>query len=150
MREIQSKLEQELRQRGVDVAAWKTATERVADPEWVRFAQVRILPPPWRLLELSADGGAYTDGQRVIITSVAKEEDGRHWLHTSVTQKDLTLPSYGDLCAMKALFIGADRKAIMVFAPSREHINIHPRCLHLFCCLEGDPLPDFTSGLGTL
>jgi hypothetical protein len=28
--------------------------------------------------------------------------------------------------------------------------NIHPNCLHLFCCLDGDPLPDFTGGMGTI
>ncbi len=28
--------------------------------------------------------------------------------------------------------------------------NIHPNVLHLFVCLDGDPLPDFTRGKGSL
>jgi hypothetical protein len=29
-------------------------------------------------------------------------------------------------------------------------VNIHPNCLHLFVCVDNDPLPDFTRGEGLL
>jgi hypothetical protein len=48
------------------------------------------------------------------------------------------------------MFIGDGRKAIQVFAPVAEHVNIHEFCLHLWHCLDGDPLPDFTRGGPTI
>ena len=47
-------------------------------------------------------------------------------------------------------FIGKDRKAVLVFPPEKEKINIHPYCMHLFACLSEDVLPDFTKGSGML
>lgn len=40
--------------------------------------------------------------------------------------------------------------ALQVLPPRAKHVNIHPFCLHLWCCLDGDVTPDFTQGSGSL
>lgn len=103
------------------------------------------LPHPkgeWRIRNIDVDGVHYSRYDVSLIISVAKEKDGRLWCHLSVALPYST-PSYKMLCDLKEEFLGPDRKAIQVFAPKSEHINIHPNCLHLWCCLEGDLIPDF-------
>jgi len=112
---------------------------------------VLACPAPWEVLEKRRDGFACIErglGLTVIV-SVAQEADNRAWLHVSCSRPD-RLPSYDDLCLVKAEFVGADRKAIQVFPAQAEHVNIHLYCLHLFSCLDEDPLPDFTGGAKTL
>lgn len=100
----------------------------------------------WKLLEQSADGAAYArrDGLKVIAT-ISEEEDGKRWLHVSCSRK-ARLPSYGDMVDVKAVFVGEHREAYQVFARRSKHVNIMPFCLHLWCCLDGPALPDFTRG----
>lgn len=74
--------------------------------------------------------------------SGAVELDGRRWVHVSCSRRD-RMPSYEDLCLVKRLFIGRDRKALQVFVPEAEHFNFHAFCLHLWHCVDGDGLPDF-------
>jgi hypothetical protein len=50
---------------------------------------------------------------------------------------------------VKELFIGGDRQAIQVMPPRSNHVNIH-EVLHLWHCLDGDGLPDFTGGGETI
>lgn len=119
-----------------DKAFWRYATEAPEDPRWTLLKKGNF-ETMWRL------------GLLVVIRSVSRENDGRHWLHVSVS-KQHSLPTYAELCRIKETFIGRDRKAIQIFAPRQEHVNIHPFCLHLFACLEGDPMPDFTSGTGSV
>ena len=112
---------------------------------------VMLRPPePWTLTEQGSDGAAYrhANGLRVI-WSAAREADGRIWLHVSLSRAD-RMPTYRDLKHVKVAFIGNQRKAIMVIPEQREHVNLHPFCLHLFSCLEEDPLPDFTRGTGMI
>lgn len=84
---------------------------------------------------------AHRDGRHVLL-SVGRHDDGRNWLHVSVTVPK-RIPFYAELCDVKDLFIGRDRQAIQVFPPRDRHVNIHERCLHLWSCLDGDGLPDF-------
>lgn len=79
----------------------------------------------------------------------ARELDGRVWLHVSASRGS-RLPSYADLVEVKELFIGRERKAVQVFPSRAEHVNIHPHALHLWHCVDGDVLPDFTHGSGSL
>lgn len=65
------------------------------------------------------------------------------WLHVSVSQVS-RLPTYEELTEVKRRFIGEGRKAVMVFPEADMHVNDHDRCLHLFCCLSTDPLPEFS------
>lgn len=67
--------------------------------------------------------------------------DGKEWLHTSLSRQD-RIPSYQDILMVKDQFIGTERKAIMVFPSRKEHVNMHPFCLHLYSN-EEDGLPDF-------
>ena len=106
------------------------------------------LPKGWEFVMGAKDGEAYSNrtlGLRVIVSSDV-EEDGRTWLHVSVSRRN-RMPEYKDVFLVKHLFIGDDKKAIQVFPPKDEHINDHPYCLHLFHCVEdSEPLPDFTRG----
>lgn len=110
----------------------------------------------WRKIHRTPDGCAFVNNEgheghdaMTVIISGAREEDGKRWVHLSVARPD-RLPSYHELVAVKETFIGAERKAISVFAPRSEHVNIHEYCLHLWHCVDGDPLPDFTGGGATL
>lgn len=111
----------------------------------------KILPANWTPIgEFGPGGWTYVDRRRrlsVIQTLSDKNDfgDGRTWLHVSIASPD-RMPTYDELIELKATFVGEDRKAIMVLPPRSEHVNIHPNCLHLYCCLDGDPLPDFTTG----
>ena len=77
----------------------------------------------------------------LILVSIATYED-RLWLHVSYSLAN-SIPSYEQSCWVKKNIVGADRKAIMVFPQEAEHCNLHSNCLHLWSCLEADPLPDF-------
>jgi hypothetical protein len=111
----------------------------------------------WRLLTVTDDGAQWTAAASVnnpgtrmtVIASVAVEEDGLPWLHLSVAHPK-RLPDYAVLCWLKRDFLGPNAKAIEVYAPEGEHVNIHPTCRHLWACLGGDPLPDFTRGGRTI
>lgn len=108
------------------------------------------LPPQWRLVARGGDGAAYkrVDGLAVI-TSASRERDGKRWLHVSLSRAK-RVPSYEDLAHVKRVFVGEDRFAVQVFAPRAQHVNLHPNCLHLWCCLDGHPLPDFSQGTGSI
>ncbi|HOV88194.1 MAG TPA: hypothetical protein PLM79_17700 [Syntrophobacteraceae bacterium] len=75
--------------------------------------------------------------------------DGKEWLHTSFSRPD-RIPSYQEITVVKDQFIGTAKKAIMVFPPREEHVNVHPFCLHLYSCLAEDGLPDFRRAGGGL
>ena len=108
-------------------------------------------PKYWLVIEDRLDGTAlqYTaphsmrSGLRVI-TSVARELDGKVWTHVSVSRPN-TNPSWCDLMFVRDQLIG-DREGYQVFPTSDKHVNIHPYCLHMWFCEEGPVLPDFTHG----
>jgi len=108
-------------------------------------------PFSWTRVERGADGGKYRhdlSGQTVII-SASIEDDGRAWLHFS-TAFAHRLPTWPEFVSTKEKFLGAEVKAIQIIPPRAEYVNIHPYVLHAFVCLDGDPLPDFTRGSGSL
>ncbi len=79
-----------------------------------------------------------------VIVSATTERDGRRWLHVSLTRPGgKTIPDYQDLVEVKDAFFGPNRAAYQVFPKRSEHYNAHPKCLHLWGCLDGDVLPDF-------
>lgn len=83
-----------------------------------------------------------------IIASAGEYDDGREWLHVSVSRKS-RVPSYDELTRIKRDFIGDDKKAVLVLPEKKNHVNIHDYCLHLFYSAE-NPLPEFSAGLGTI
>jgi hypothetical protein len=94
------------------------------------------------------DGVFYhVDKKRTVIISWAHFPDNKRWLHVSLSHKD-RIPTYEELCEVKARFVGEDKKAIMVFPTAENHVNIHPNCLHLWHCLDEDPLPEFSDVVG--
>lgn len=112
----------------------------------------RLVPAPWRLVSEGEDGNLYVlpNRQASVIISVAREQDGRLWLHASMGRRD-RLPTWDELAAMKAWAIGTDRYAYQVLPPASKHVNIHPYVLHLWAPLDGEPpLPDFTHGGSTI
>lgn len=78
-----------------------------------------------------------------VISSVCIEEDMKPWLHVSLAHQK-RLPSYDEIKLVKERFIGNDKYAAMVFPPADRFVNIHKYCLHLWHCLEGWPLPEFS------
>lgn len=114
-----------------------------------------VAPPPpkdWKEIERSDDGpavgGKYRSFSRrlTVMLTCAIENDGRAWLHLSVSHPE-RLPTWGELRLVKEAFLG-DREAYQVMPPRSRYVNIHPHCLNVFALLEGDALPDFTRGMG--
>lgn len=133
-----------------DTSPAQLAREAGLPKGWEKEFIRQILLPDWKLLSTGEDGAKYVsiDGLTVI-TSVAVELDGKRWFHVSCSRKD-HLPSWNDLRRVKDLFVGTGRSAIQVLPKQSEYVNIHPRVLHLYTCLDGDPLPDFTRGTESL
>ena len=77
-----------------------------------------------------------------VLCSARTENDGKRWMHVSCSRRN-RLPSWEELRLVKDTFIGRERKAIQVLPPDSEYVNIHGYVLHLWCCLDVDPLPDF-------
>lgn len=109
------------------------------------------LPPGWQSEQVGDDGASYRNrrtGQAVII-SVSREADGRRWVHVS-TSFATRVPTYAELAEVKRLWIGDDRRAMQLFVERAKHVNLHPHTLHLWHCVDGDGLPDFTRGTGSV
>lgn len=98
-----------------------------------------------KIIRQAVDGYMLYDpyGMSVIITG--EIHDGKKWLHISFAKPD-AMPTYYDIQRVKENYLGKDRKAIMVFPEEKNHVNIHPYCLHLFTCISpgGDGLPEFS------
>lgn len=77
-----------------------------------------------------------------VMVTAKRERDERRWLHVSVSH-ERRLPDWNDLREVKDIFIGRERRALQILPPESEYVNIHPRVLHLWACLDGDRLPDF-------
>lgn len=77
------------------------------------------------------------------------EQDKHIWIHVSISRKKRE-PSYYDLCDVKKIFLGENAMAYLLFPPTREHVNIHPHCLHLWSCPDARITPDFTRGTGSI
>lgn len=76
------------------------------------------------------------------------------WRHVSCVREG-RLPSWNDVRAMKAAFIGEDRYAYMVFPDAAHYVSIHNGALHLYASHDADAtagnvLPDFTKGTGSI
>jgi hypothetical protein len=110
----------------------------------------RVLPWGWRKLDFTEDACAWrhADGLCVIGT-VSIELDGHVWAHLSAS-RSTRLPSWTDMVTIKEIFLSPEQKAINVIPARKEYVNINPNVHHLFACLTGDVLPDFTHGKGSL
>jgi hypothetical protein len=115
------------------------------DTAWVAEHLPVIPPAGWRLVTRSGsgDGAAYAsvDGLAVILSG-AVEADGKHWLHLSVSRRTY-VPTWTDLRRVKETFLG-DRYACIVFPPAAFYVNLSANVLHLWACVDGWPLPEFS------
>jgi hypothetical protein len=111
--------------------------KRLGKAEW-------MVPAPW-----GPEGWMLKalDGNGIVLVSAApapdnpSEADEDLWLHASISRREI--PSYEDLVMLhKAVW--PDGWAYQLFAPPADHVNIHPRALHLWGRLDGSPaLPNF-------
>jgi hypothetical protein len=86
-----------------------------------------------------------SDGLRVCLE--VEFIDEHLWLHLSFSRRD-RVPNYFDMTRVKELFVGDERKAIMVLPPKDEHYNHAKFCLHFYSPVDRDPLPDFRAANG--
>lgn len=113
-----------------------------------------VLPPGWVVTVEGNDGNLYDalDGDDCglrVIASASLEEDGQWWLHVSASRQS-RMPTWNDLRRAKDIFVGPNVAAIQVLPKQEDWVNINPFVLHLWHCLDKDPLPDFTHGSGVL
>lgn len=136
---------------GVDVKALLDRQEEAAAHgfAWAVDALPRVLPATWRTLRETEDGAMYERNGLKVIMSGAVEADGRRWLHVSCSRVN-RLPDWDDMRTVKDLFVGVDRQAIQVFPTRARYVNINSNVLHLWSCLDGDGLPDFSGGTGSI
>ncbi len=100
-------------------------------------------PRDWRAIPYEAGEMFFgRGGLRVIRTVNDCSDDGRVWLHVSFSREN-QLPSYEDTKLVREVFVGR-HESYQVSPPPERHVNIHPYCLHLWACLEGPVLPDFS------
>lgn len=111
------------------------------------------VPAGWILMERRLDGAAYrrfpTGKCIAVIASDAVEQDGRRWVHLSMSHPD-HLPTWREVVAVRNAFLGPETRCIQIVPPASSHVNIHEFCLHLWHCHDGDALPDFTHGKGSI
>ncbi len=106
--------------------------------------------PALRDVEQGGDGYMGRFHDLLFIVSASVEADGKWWLHASVSRRDKTLPRYDDLLALKHYCIGDDKAAYQVFPAEENYVHSPPGSnsklpvLHLWHCLDGDPLPEFS------
>ena len=112
----------------------------------------KILPGSWRLYERDVLGNPKWLNRKMgllVVCSVDRQRDGKQWLHVSASQHRRQ-PTWDELVMVKELFMGKESKAIKVIPPRDEYVNLDTRVLHLWACLDGDPLPDFRNAMGIM
>ena len=70
--------------------------------------------------------------------------DEFNWEHVSVSlaQQPNKTPTWAEMCLVKDLFWNADECVVQFHVPSKDHVNIHNGCLHLWRNkLNGFPMP---------
>lgn len=103
---------------------WKNITPRVGEPMYGLKAFQR------------------DDGLLVTFSASLVHDPNKVWIHIGISRPN-KLPNYHDMVEVKRVFIGEEVQAIHLYPKESKHINIHPRCLHLWACPDGDGLPDF-------
>lgn len=111
---------------------------------------LRRPPHGWDLVEIRGDGLHWRLGHDLsVIASVRAELDGRRWVHISAARSS-RLPSWEELVNIRNVLLGSDARCVQVIPRRIEHINLHPYCLHFFYCLDGETVPDFSRGSGSI
>lgn len=63
--------------------------------------------------------------------------DGMGWEHVSVTIRHKNklpsrCPTWEEMCFVKNLFWNEDETVMQLHPPRKDHVNMHPYCLHLW------------------
>ena len=116
-----------------------------------RDATTARRPLGWALDQRGEDEeGWYHPSGLTVIWSIARELDGRVWLHASMAHTD-RIPTWEELRALKDWLIAGDRYAYQVLPPATRYVNLNPHVLHLWAVIDGpEPLPDFLHGGSSL
>ena len=122
-----------------DLATEGMSTEGMA---LTRELSPRVLPNGWTFVQGYGNVVRHIHRKLQVIVTGSRERDGRRWMHVSVIHRD-RLPTWDELREVKDWLVGRDRLAVQVLPPAGEYVNVHPNCLHLWHCLDGDPVPDF-------
>lgn len=93
-------------------------------------------PLPAPLVE--AEGASYVraDGAMSVLVTVEPHNETT-WLHVSVARRD-RYPSWEEIRAVKDLFIGKDKDAVMILPREEDYVNIHSNCFHVYHRIDGD------------
>jgi len=104
-------------------------------------------PNGWAVAEIRRDGGLYKNWRKNLTAILSCEiAGGKRWLHLSVSHRD-RVPNWQELREAKGAFLG-DVYAYQVIPPKAQYVNIDPRVLHLFHCLDGPVMPEFSDMVG--
>lgn len=106
-----------------------------------------VVHPALKNVQANGDGYSGEWKHLIFIANTGVFEDGKRWLHASVSRKDKTMPTYEDMQMLKKACIGEHRTALQIFPPKAQHIDIGGKMgiqvLHLWSCLDGDVTPNF-------
>lgn len=97
----------------------------------------------WREIRIDRTTRGFVNfsGLRVLL-SIMVEGDNKKWLHVSYSYSS-KLPTWSETRLVKNLFIGKDKYAYIILPSEDHYVSEHPYCLHLWHCLDDNPLPDF-------
>jgi len=114
-------------------------------------ADLKVVPGGWSKADPSAaKQKAYYNRYRSLYVIITEEKYGDDWWrHVSVSHAGY-VPNWKEMCIVKDLFIGKDKKAIQVHPPKKEHYNFCSTVLHLWCNLDRDVLPNFLGPEGAI
>lgn len=56
---------------------------------------------------------------------------GEGWDHVSISSKH-KIPSWTTMCILKDMFFEEDEVVMQLHPKKIDHVNLHPRCLHLW------------------
>ena len=90
----------------------------------------RITSGPMRSSSHDGNNGAFMLGVGNRKVSVIAS-DGMGWEHVSVSLPDRA-PTWGEMCAIKAMFWDAEDVVMQLHPSESEYVNIHTHCLHLW------------------
>jgi hypothetical protein len=118
---------------------------------WIFSKLPLVIPVTWVVEADAVDGRRYFNRSTAhsLIVSGGTELDRRRWIHLSLAHPRRT-PTWNELVGAKEFILGRDTYAYQVIPPRARYVDMHPHCLHLFHCIDCDPLPDFTRGSGSL
>lgn len=123
---------------------WKAPPRPVLvslEPWAEEFIDAMVTPPGFRRVDYPV-GFVRDRDPLYVMVSGRTEGDGRRWIHVSLSHPN-RCPTWATIRLVKDALLGRNRRAIQVLAPESEWVNLHPYCLHLWCCLDEDGLPDF-------